>query len=162
MFFKSVMFMKEGTITEEEIKDMWRLNALWELQLNLGLEKGHSWKTCWNVIKSCSLVNCSLSMLISWFLIIVLWFSKMLAWEKAGWKLHGNWYFCNFSVSPNFKTKSFTNPSILISSFVFFLAAPTGPKINLHHSNDLSSCSDNTRSLTHCTTRELLEFFFFF
>ena len=27
---------------------------------------------------------------------------------------------------------------------------------NLCHSSDISRCSDNTRSLTHCTTRELL------
>ena len=27
---------------------------------------------------------------------------------------------------------------------------------NLYHSKDLSCCSDNARSLTHCTTRELL------
>ena len=28
--------------------------------------------------------------------------------------------------------------------------------LNLHHSSDLKSYSDNTRSLTFCTTRELL------
>ena len=37
-----------------------------------------------------------------------------------------------------------------------------GQGSNLSHSSDPSPCSDNTGSLTCCTTRELLSIFFFF
>ena len=51
--------------------------------------------------------------------------------------------------------------SLTHALFFFFLKALTvcesslGQGLNPHHSSDLSCCSDTTRSLTHCTTREL-------
>ena len=52
---------------------------------------------------------------------------------------------------------------LLFSFFFFFFFGSThgmwkfpGQASNLHHSSDLSRCSDHTGSLTPCTTREIL------
>ena len=37
-----------------------------------------------------------------------------------------------------------------------------GQGLNLHHSSDLSFCSDNAEPLTYCVTRELLELSFYY
>ena len=66
-------------------------------------------------------------------------------------------------VKTSYKANSYGRSYIEFMAFLFFSPHAfvmwkfLGQGLNLRHSNGLSrTCGDNARSLTHCTTRELL------
>ena len=47
---------------------------------------------------------------------------------------------------------------VLFSGHTCYMWNLPGQRMNQHHSSDPRHCSDNARSLSHCTTRECLDF----